>query len=429
MMKHSPLSILSLLLISLFLQACSKLEGHSNTEQHTEHPRHKIIVTSPMKKDVISTQQYVCQIHSYRHIEVRALEGGYLEEIPVKEGQMVKQGSTMFRILPTLYEAKLNAEKAEVQLAQIEYNNTERLYNQKVVAKPEVALAEAKLAKVKAKMQLTQAELDFATIKAPFEGIIDKQHHQQGSLISEGDILTTLSDNSVMWVYFNVPEARYLEYKADPHRDDIKVELQLADGSKFPQIGKIGAIEADFNNETGNISFRADFPNPDGLLRHGQTGNILLSRVLKDAIVIPQRATYEILARKYAYVVGKDDLKDSMEHTENHAVKGQGEQGKKHAEHSDGKHEEQFTEKNTEQHSDAHVGHHESEHAEERGIVHQREIIILKELDDIFLIKTGLDVNDKIVLEGIQQVRDGEQVEYEYLAPERALENLKSPAE
>ncbi|WP_339673004.1 efflux RND transporter periplasmic adaptor subunit [uncultured Gimesia sp.] len=378
---------------------------------------------------MISTQQYVCQIHSYRHIEVRALEGGYLEEIPVKEGQMVKQGSTMFRILPTLYEAKLNAEKAEVQLAQIEYNNTERLYNQKVVAKPEVALAEAKLAKVKAKMQLTQAELDFATIKAPFEGIIDKQHHQQGSLISEGDILTTLSDNSVMWVYFNVPEARYLEYKADPHRDDIKVELQLADGSKFPQIGKIGAIEADFNNETGNISFRADFPNPDGLLRHGQTGNILLSRVLKDAIVIPQRATYEILARKYAYVVGKDDLKDSMEHTENHAVKGQGEQGKKHAEHSDGKHEEQFTEKNTEQHSDAHVGHHESEHAEERGIVHQREIIILKELDDIFLIKTGLDVNDKIVLEGIQQVRDGEQVEYEYLAPERALENLKSPAE
>nr|WP_291176981.1 efflux RND transporter periplasmic adaptor subunit [Gimesia sp.] len=378
---------------------------------------------------MISTQQYVCQIHSYRHIEVRALEGGYLEEIPVKEGQMVKQGSTMFRILPTLYEAKLNAEKAEVQLAQIEYNNTERLYNQKVVAKPEVALAEAKLAKVKAKMQLTQAELDFATIKAPFEGIIDKQHHQQGSLISEGDILTTLSDNSVMWVYFNVPEARYLEYKADPHRDDIKVELQLADGSKFPQIGKIGAIEADFNNETGNISFRADFPNPDGLLRHGQTGNILLSRVLKDAIVIPQRATYEILARKYAYVVGKDDLKDSMEHTENHAVKGQGEQGKKHAEHSDGKHEEQFTEKNTEQHSDAHVGHHESEHAEERGIVHQREIIILKELDDIFLIKTGLDVNDKIVLEGIQQVRDGEQVEYEYLAPERALENLKYHAE
>ncbi|MCA9007687.1 MAG: efflux RND transporter periplasmic adaptor subunit, partial [Planctomycetaceae bacterium] len=305
-MKLSPLSILSLMLITLSMHACSKLEGHSDVEQHEEHhPQHKIIVTSPMKKDVVSTQQYVCQIHSYRHIEVRALESGYLEEIPVKEGQSVKAGSTMFRILPTLYEARLNAEKAEVSLAQIEYDNTERLYNQKVVAKPEVALAEAKLAKVTARMQLTQAELDFATIKAPFDGIIDKQHHQQGSLISEGDILTTLSDNSVMWVYFNVPEARYLEFKADPNRDNIKVELQLADGSKFPYVGKIGAIEADFNNHTGNISFRADFPNPNGLLRHGQTGTILLSRIIKDAIVIPQRATYEILAKKYAYVVDK----------------------------------------------------------------------------------------------------------------------------
>lgn len=436
-MKLSPLSILSLMLITLSTHACSKLEGHSEVEQHEGHPQHKIVVTSPMKKDVVSTQEYVCQIHSYRHIEVRALESGYLEEIPVKEGQTVKAGSTMFRILPTLYEAKLNAEKAEVSLAQIEYNNTERLYNQKVVAQPEVALAEAKLAKVKAKMQLTQAELDFATIKAPFEGIIDKQLHQQGSLISEGDILTTLSDNSVMWVYFNVPEARYLEYKADPNRDNIKVELKLADGSKFQQIGKIGAIEADFNNHTGNISFRADFPNPNGLLRHGQTGTILLSRVIKDAIVIPQRATYEILAKKYAYVVGKDDLKDHMEHAANHEAKGHGEHGEKHAEHHTGKHEEKISEKHkgehaakhAENHADEHAGKHESEHAEEHGIVHQREIVILKELDDIFLIKEGLDVNDKIILEGIRQVRDGEQVEYEYLAPEKALEHLKYHAE
>ncbi|QDT92263.1 efflux RND transporter periplasmic adaptor subunit [Gimesia algae] len=426
-MQLSPLSAISLMLLTLSLPACSKLEGHSAVEHHEEHPQHKIVVTSPMAKDVISTQQYVCQIHSYRHIEIRALENGYLEEIPVKEGQLVKQGSTMFTILPTLYQAKLNAEKAEVQLAQIEYDNTERLYRQNVVAKPEVALAKAKLAKVTANMQLTQAELDFATIKAPFEGIIDKQHHQQGSLISEGDILTTLSDNSVMWVYFNVPEARYLEYKADPNRDDIKVELQLADGSRFPQVGKIGAIEADFNNETGNISFRADFPNPNGLLRHGQTGNILLSRVIKDAIVIPQRATYEILAKKYAYVVGKDDLKEHMakaeNHTANHEAKGHAEHGEKHAAKNAEKHEVKHAEK--------HPGKHEGEHAGEHGIVHQREIVILKEQDDIFLVKEGLDVNDKIILEGIQQVRDGEQVKYEYLAPEKALavENLKFAAE
>ena len=82
----------------------------------------------------------------------------------------------------------------------------------------------------------------------------------------------------------------------------------LANGSKFQQIGKIGAIEAKFNNETGNIPFRADFPNPDRLLRHGQTGTVLINRTLKNAIVIPQRATFEILDKRYVYVVDKDDV-------------------------------------------------------------------------------------------------------------------------
>src|SRR5205814_3611527 len=141
-------------------------------------------------------------------------------------------------------------------------------------------------------------------------GIVDRLHQQLGSLIKEGDILTTLSDNSVMWVYFNVREARYLEYMAaaDQHKKDEKIELRLADGSKFPEAGKIGAIEANFNNETGNIPFRADFPNPKRLLRHGQTGTVLIHRTLKDAIIIPQRATFEVLDKQYVFVVGEDHL-------------------------------------------------------------------------------------------------------------------------
>ena len=97
-----------------------------------------------------------------------------------------------------------------------------------------------------------------------------------------------------MWVYFNVPEAQYLEYMASPKQDqgDRKVELVLANGNKFPRSGKIGVIGAQFNNQTGNIAFRADFPNPDGLLRHGQAGAIMIHRTLHDAIIIPQRATY-----------------------------------------------------------------------------------------------------------------------------------------
>ena len=378
-----------------------------------------------MAKDVTNTQQYVCQIHSYRHIEVRALESGYLEAITVKEGQAVKQGDSLFKVVTTLYQAKLDAELAEAQLAQIEYNNTLKLFQQKVVAQPEVALAQAKLSKAQANVKLSQAELNFANIKAPFDGIIDHQRQQQGSLISEGDILTTLSDNSVMWVYFNVPESRYLEYQANPDKDNLKVELMLANGTKFPQIGKIGAIEADFNNETGNIAFRADFKNPDRVLRHGQTGTILLSRVVKDAIVIPQRATFEILAKKYAFVVEKADLEHVAKDTSAHDGTDAAAHDEKDAAAHDGT---DATEHHAKEVGESH-GKDSGEHPREHGIVHQREIVILNELDDIFLIKEGLGVNDMIVLEGIRQVRDGEEVEYEFLAPEEALQNLKFHAE
>jgi membrane fusion protein (multidrug efflux system) len=200
-MKISQVPAIILALISLSLPACHKLDQPDLEQQ-------RIVVTSPMVKDVIITQPYVCQIHSQRHIKVRALQGGYLEEIPLEEGQEVKKGQLMFKVIPVLYKAKLDAELAEAKLAELELKNTERLFNDKVVSQNEVALFQAKLAKAQAKMKLAEAELNFTNVKAPFDGIIDRQHEQHGSLIKERDMLTTLSDNSVMWVYFNVPEAR-----------------------------------------------------------------------------------------------------------------------------------------------------------------------------------------------------------------------------
>ncbi len=271
-MKTTAIATIILALVCLSQSGCesqAKSSDAAHAEEHgeSEHHEHVILVTSPVRKDVISTQQYVCQIHSCKHIEVRALEGGYLEEIGVKEGQAVKKGELMFKILPPLYQARLDAEIAEANRIQIELDNAKALLNRKIVSPQEIAIKRAELAKAQAKVKLSEAELSFTNIAAPFDGIVDRQRNQLGSLIEEGDILTTLSDNSLMWVYFNVPEARYLEYKAeldkdDGHNDRLQIELKLANGEIFPQPGKIGAIEADFNNETGNISFRADFPNP-----------------------------------------------------------------------------------------------------------------------------------------------------------------------
>ncbi len=350
-------------------------EGHGSEEHGggEHHAVHKIIATSPVAKDVTLTQQYVCQIHSRRHIEVRALEGGYLKEIKVNEGQSVKQGQLLFHILPTIYEAKLDAEMAEARLAQVEYDNTKKLVLQNIISEQELKLANAKLAKALANVKLSRAEMNFADIKAPFDGIVDRLHEQEGSLIEEGAMLTTMSDNSVMWVYFNVPEARYLDYQtalsSGEDQGVLNIELKLANHKIFDQPGKIGAIEADFDNQTGNIPFRADFPNPNGLLRHGQTGTVLIHQVAKDAIVIPQRATFEVLAKKYAFVIDSDN------------------------------------------------------------VVHQREIEIQTAKDDIFVIAEGLDAGEKIVLEGIRQVRDGDKIEFEFEDPNEVLSHLKNHAE
>ncbi len=368
-----------------FLFALGLLFGISACHPHAEHAHHEqpmIIVTNPLAKNVTTKQQYVCLINSRRHIVVRAQhkEAGYLDEIHLKEGDEVEAGQVLFRLVPTLYKARLDAEYAEVQLAQQEYNNTKKLCDDRVVSDKELALFDAKLAKAKAKAAQALAEYNFTSVKAPFDGIIDRLHEQQGSLIKEGDKLTTLSDNKVMWVYFNVPETRYLEYRGQVKSGqpcsrmelvDSRIELVLANNKPFHhEAGNTVTIEGEFNRETGNISFRADFPNPEGLLRHGQTGNVIIHRTLKNALVIPQRATFEILDKVYVYVLGEDE------------------------------------------------------------IVRQREITIEHELDDIFVISKGLSPSDKIILEGVQQLRDGHKVEkHQHRSPEEALKHQKFHAE
>ncbi|MCA9622467.1 MAG: efflux RND transporter periplasmic adaptor subunit [Myxococcales bacterium] len=412
-MKNLPIPAFILALSSLVFGCHGKDEKHE-TEEHG----HKIVVTTPLAKDVVSTQRYVCQIHSRRHIEVRALETGYLEEVKVQEGQSVKKDDEMFRIIPVLFQANLETEAAEAKLAQIKFETTKLLSDKSIVSEQELALARAERAKALAKVKKARAELNFTSLKAPFDGIVDRQRAQQGSLVEEGDILSTLSDNQVMWVYFNVPEARYLDYRARMKEDEagMKIQLQLANGDIFPQEGKIGAIEADFNNETGNIPFRADFDNPEALLRHGQTGTILVHRPLHDAIVIPQRATYEILAKRYVFVIEPKGGETAAHETASHETASHETEGATHeaaAHGDDGAKEE----------------HHPKKGSMGRGVVRQREIVVQEEMEDIFVIKKGLTVTDHIIFEGIQQVRDGDEIEYELRSPEEILQNTKFHAE
>ena len=166
------------------------------------------------------------------------------------------------------------------------------------------------MSQAEAKVKLAEEALHFAQVKAPFDGWIEQIEAPKDRFVREGEVQGTLSDSSLMWVYFNVPEAQYVEYMAHQKQndDDLKIELTQANGKKFSQTGRIGAIEADFNSETGNIPFRADFPNPDGELRHGQTGTISISEVRENVIAIPRKATFDDDGKRYVFVVDKDDV-------------------------------------------------------------------------------------------------------------------------
>lgn len=357
--------------ILMFMSICVLVAQTScQKEEKEKEEKTEYLVTNPIQKDTVVTKDYVSQIQSIQHIELRALERGYLQKIFVDEGQFVKKGQILFQIMPKLYEAEMQIAKAEANFAEIEYKNTKRLADSDVVAPNELAMAKAKLDKANAQLSLAKVHLQFTEIRAPFDGIIDRFQVKLGSLVDEGDLLTNLSDNSKMWVYYNVPEAEYLDFKANQEKsNNTKVNLLMANNKYFEYTGIVETIEADFNNETGNISFRATFPNPKGLLRHGETGNIHVTLPYKNATLIPQKATFEVLDKKYVYVIDKENK------------------------------------------------------------VQSREIVIAAELPHLFIIKKGLNENDKILLEGLRLVKENEKINYRLEKPESVLSHLELYAE
>ena len=343
--------------------------GCHQEHPHTEAPP-KLLVTTPQRRATELTREYVAQVRAHQHIEVRALERGYLQGIYVDEGQHVTRGQRMFQLLPVIYQAEVQEAEAEADRAGIEYDNTRSLADKNVVSPQELALAGAARAKAKAKLKLATTHQSLTQLNAPFSGTVGRFQARLGSLIGEGDLLTTLSDSSKMWVYFNVSEREYLDLKTEsPDLKARPVRLQLANGKPFDKQGAIETIDSDFDNETGTIAFRAGFPNPDGLLRHGETGKILLTSAVPDALLIPQKATFEVLDKKFVFVVD--------------------------------------------------ASHH----------VHSRPITVTAELPQLYVVGSGLTEQDHVLVEGLRRVREGSAIEPDLRPPEDVLQHLDVVAE
>ena len=340
------------------------------TKKEEKEKEERFTVTNPVKIDTSFTKEYVSQIKSVRNIEIRAQEKGFLQNIYVDEGQFVKAGQLLFKIMPNMYQAELLKAQAEEKSVEIEVQNAKLLVDKNIVSKNELNVANAKLQSAKAEVALAKLHLSFTEIRAPFDGTIDRIPLKIGSLIEEGELLTSLSDNSQMFVYFNVSEPEYLQYQTDiKDRAKTKVNLLLANGEIFKYQGNVEVIESEFNNETGNIAFRARFANSNKLLRNGETGKVQMLVPLKNAIVIPQKATYEIQDKKYVFVVDKNNK------------------------------------------------------------VSSKEISITGEIPDLYVISKGLTENDKILLEGIQKVKENDKIKFEFESPKMVINQLRLKAE
>ena len=330
----------------------------------SQEEKSRFTVTSPLETDTSLTKDYVSQLQSVRNIEIRAQEKGYLESIQVDEGQHVKAGQLLFRIMPKLYEAEYLKATAVVREAELELLNAKTLAEKNIVSKTEQAIAEAKLDEAKAEQSLARLHVSFTEIRAPFDGIIDRIPNKLGSLIDEGALLTTLSDNKDIFAYFNVSEAEYLDYQAQRHEKD-QVRLLLANGQEHKFPGVIETIESVFDNSTGNIAFRARFPNPELLLKHGETGKVRMTVPVHQALLIPQKTTYEIQDKMYVLVV------------------------------------------------------------DDKGVVHARAITVKSRLPNVYVIESGLSKTDKILVEGVQQVKEDDRIETRYEDPAKILAGLQ----
>lgn len=319
MIKLRLLKLLAFAMLAGGFTACNL----SASDETTQTEPAKLPVVKVMQQDVELNQDLVADIQAIQNVEIRARVDGFLKEIHVDEGKVVQKGQLLFSLADEEYEvavsrarADLAGAEAEARAAEVELEQVKNLVGKKVVANTELRLAESKADAARAKADAARSELDkarirldFTHVKAPFSGVVDLLPLKRGSLIKEGTYLTTMSDISSAFAYFHLTERQYLQFAKGKGSGDLRngsIELILADGTQYPHPGNVETMQGEFQEETGTLSFRARFPNPNGLLKHGATGRVRLSTKVNKALLVPQKSCFELQDKTFVYLVGKD---------------------------------------------------------------------------------------------------------------------------
>lgn len=364
---------------AVYLLLCAALPftmlSCASTEKKTTKKTEKFQVIKPMLVDTVYQEEYVAEIHALQNVEIRTRVKGFIENIHIDEGKAVAAGQLLFTLSSRSFKedllkanAQLKSATAELKAIEVELKNTKSLVEKNIVSKTELEMVQAKKEALQAKIDeansaisMAKLNLSFTEVRAPFSGVINRIPNKRGSLVEEGTLLTTISNNKEVFAYFNLSESDYLNYITAGKKEQFKnAQLLLANNSLYDHAGTIEVSESEFDASSGNIAFRARFPNPESILKHGGNGKIIITKPLTNAMLVPLRSTFEIQDKVFVFAVDE----------KNKAV--------------------------------------------------QKTIVPKMRIPHYYVVERGISKDDKIVYEGVENVKDGDAINPQLIEPESA---------
>jgi membrane fusion protein (multidrug efflux system) len=311
-MLMRKISLYSSLAALFILVSCGKKEQQAPVQGPMPFP-----VQTIAKQDATVYEEYSATLEGVQNVQIRPKVNGFIQKIYVDEGQMVTKGQLLFKLETQTLNQDASAAKAAVNAAQVEVDRLIPLVERKIISNVQLETAKARLAQAKSAYGSIAVTIGYGTIVSPASGVIGSIPFKEGSLVSSASEqpLTTVSDTRTVRAYFSMNEKQLLNFNktfkgattAEKLKSVPEVSLLLVDDSEYDHKGKIATVNGLINPSTGTTQFRADFQNPQGLLRSGSTGVVRIPITQKDVVLVPQNAVFEMQGKKIIYVVGNDN--------------------------------------------------------------------------------------------------------------------------
>lgn len=312
MKRISTFYIMAFGIFTLFLTGCKK------QEQAPQQPQAlPFIVAVVPQKNVTTFISYPTTIEGTINSDVRAKVSGYIQKVLVDEGQKVSKGQPLFELETQSLSQDAEAAKASVNVAQVEVDKLIPLVEKNIISEVQLETAKANLTQAKSNYNSIVANIGYATVTSPVNGFVGAIPYREGSLVSatSAQPLTTVASISQVYAYFSMNETEYLNFLQKAEGKTLqekignfpKVQLLLANGQTYDQEGTIQTVTGQIDQQTGTVSFRAIFDNSNLLLTNGNSGIIKIPTEYKNALVVPQSATFEQQGQSFVYKVNKDN--------------------------------------------------------------------------------------------------------------------------